>query len=83
MARYGVFYFINTLCFIASYGTFLSKKLCISNKTKNIVFSEILVYFLMLLVNPIYMSSWISTMILLFLPCYLVIERNDNIEKNL
>ncbi len=85
LARYGIFYFVNTLLFIIFYKKFLSEILAINVKLKKIINIELIIYLLLLFVNPIYLCSWISMAIFILLPCMIYKERvelNEDTKQN-
>lgn len=74
MARYGIFYFINTILFIVYYRKFLCKILIKKMQFIKTINIMLILYFILLLLNPVYLCAWVSTILFLVLPCSLLLE---------
>ena len=82
MARYGIMSLLFTIFFLLSYYKFLIRKTDNSNELKSLIRIEIVLYFILSLINPIYQCAWISTVFLLVLPIVVIVEGGIN-EKNI
>ena len=82
MARYGIISLISIILFLIYYKEFLTSLSAGNKMIKSIAVIEIIAYIILMIVNPIYQSAWISTIFLCILPSIIFLEKGNEYEKS-